>query len=58
MPTPAGAGAPVRLMQVLLQMTEASVRTEAPVQADFSLIADAPVPTEVSVWCVKEHIFG
>ena len=35
-PAPAGAGAPVRGMQVLLQVTEASVRTEAPVLADFS----------------------
>ena len=36
LPAPAGAEAPVRLMQVLLQVTEASVRAEAPVLADFS----------------------
>ena len=36
MPAPEGAGAPVRLMQVLLQGTEVSVRIEAPVLADFS----------------------
>ena len=36
LPTPAGAGGPVRMMQVLLQVTEASVRTEVPVLVDVS----------------------